>query len=176
MLDRQTGAHMDVNGLPAHVLVVHGAVVFAPLAALAAILLAVVPRWRYLSRGPAVALAVVATATVWLARISGTEFFESRFAALPADNPVRATILEHQERGETLSLVATGLLVVTVAAARLLGGPSGFASGRGARDRAASWVEMSLPVLVVLAALATLAYAFLTGDAGARATWEQSGA
>lgn len=166
---------MDINGLPAHVLVVHGAVVFAPLAALAAILLGVVPRWRYLTRWPALVLAVAATATVWLARISGDAFLDSRFASLPADNPVLAAIKEHEAHGETLSLVTVGLLVVTVAAALLLGGPSGFASGRGARERAASWLEAGLPIVLVLVSLATLAYAFLTGDAGARATWEQQG-
>ncbi|MDT0213890.1 hypothetical protein Q9R29_08320 [Rothia sp. ARF10] len=166
---------MDINGLPAHVLVVHGAVVFAPLAALAAILLAVVPRWRYLTRWPALALGLVATVTVWLARISGTDFFDSRFASLPADSPVLAAIREHEERGETLSLVVLGLLAVTAAGAWLLGGPSGFASGRGAKERAASWLETALPVLLVLVSLATLAYAFLAGDAGARATWEQLG-
>lgn len=164
---------MEINGLPLHVLVVHGAVVFAPLASVAAILFAVVPRWRYLTRWPAAVLAVVASATVWLARVSGTDFFESRFAALPSDSPVRDAILEHQSRGETLSLVASGLLLVTLVGAVLLGGPSGFASGRGAKERAASAVELGLPALLVIAALATLAYAFLTGDAGARATWEQ---
>lgn len=166
---------MDINGLPAHVLVVHGAVVFAPLAALAAILFAVVPRWRYLTRWPALALALVATVTVWLARISGDDFFESRFASLPADSPVLAAIHEHEERGETLSLVVLGLLVVTAAGASLLGGPSGFASGRGTKERAASWLETALPILLVLVSLATLAYAFLAGDAGARATWGQQG-
>ncbi|GGB76769.1 hypothetical protein N798_02250 [Knoellia flava TL1] len=166
---------MDINGLPAHVLVVHGAVVFAPLAALAATLLAVVPRWRYLTRWPALALALVATVTVWLARISGTDFFDSRFASLPADNPVLAAIREHEERGETLSLVVLGLLAVTAAGAWLLGGPSGFASGRGAKELAAPWLETALPVLLVLVSLATLVYAFLAGDAGARATWEQQG-
>ena len=166
---------MDINGLPAHVLVVHGAVVFAPLAALAAILLAVVPRWRYLTRWPALALALVATGTVWLARVSGEDFFESRFASLPADSPVLVAIREHEERGETLSLVVLGLLVATAAGASLLGGASGFASGRGAKGRAAPWLETVLPIVIVLVSLATLVYAFLAGDAGARATWGQQG-
>ena len=166
---------MDINGLPAHVLVVHGAVVFAPLAGIAAILFGVVPRWRYLTRWPALALVVVATATVWLARISGDAFFDSRFASLPADSPVLAAINEHEERGETLSLVVLGLLVVTAVGAWFLGGASGFASGRGAKERAVSWLETALPILLVVVSLATLAYAFLAGDAGARATWEQQG-
>lgn len=164
---------MEINGLPAHVLVLHGAVVFTPLAALVAIAFAVMPRWRFLTRWPAVLLAVVATTTVWASRLSGNDFFESRFAGLPADNPVRAAILKHQDYGEVLSLVTTGFLVVTVLGAVLLGGVSGFASGRGTKERAQAWVETALPVLLVVASVLTLVYVFLTGDAGARATWEQ---
>ncbi|WP_353952313.1 hypothetical protein V6K52_02390 [Knoellia sp. S7-12] len=164
---------MEINGLPAHVLVLHGAVVFTPLAAITAIVFAAMPRWRFLTRWPAVVLAVVATVTVWVSRVSGNDFFESRFESLPADNPVRDAILEHRELGEMLSLVAIGFLLVVAAGAVLLGGASGFASGRGAKERAQSWVEVALPFVIVVASLVTLVYVFLTGDAGARATWEQ---
>lgn len=164
---------MEINGLPVHVLVVHGAVVFTPLAAITAIVFAAMPRWRFLTRWPAMALAVVATVTVWVARFSGNDFFESRFEALPADSPMRAAILEHQDYGDQLSLVTIGFVVVVAAGAVLLGGASGFASGRGAKDRAQSWLETALPVVIVVASLLALVYVFLTGDAGARATWEQ---
>lgn len=164
---------MDINGLPVHVLVVHGAVVLTPLAAIAAIVFAVMPRWRYLSRWPTVVLAVIATVTVWVARFSGNDFFDSRFQSLPADNPVRDAILEHQEYGEMFSLVAIAFLLVVAAGAVLLGGASGFASGRGAKERAQSWVEAALPFFIVLVSLVALLYVFMTGDAGARATWEQ---
>ena len=89
------------------------------------------------------------------------------------DVSVRAGILEHQELGETLSLVTTAFLVVTLVGVALLGGASGLASGRGAKDRALGWVEVAVPVVLVLASLVTLVYVVLTGDAGARATWEQ---
>ena len=62
---------MEIFGLPVHVLVVHGAVVLTPLAALATIAFAVLPKWRYLTRWPAVALAVAATCALWAARLSG---------------------------------------------------------------------------------------------------------
>ena len=51
---------MEINGLPLHPLVVHAAVIFGPLAALAALVYAVVPRWRDRLRWPMVALALVA--------------------------------------------------------------------------------------------------------------------
>ena len=164
---------IDINGLPAHVLVVHGAVVLTPLAALTAILFAVVPRWRYLTRWPALVLAAVATVVVWVSRLSGRDFFESRFEALPADSPVRAAILEHEDYGELLSLIAIGFLVTVALGAVLLGSATGLASGRGEKERSAPWMEMAVPVLIVVAAVLTLVYVFLTGDAGARATWEQ---
>lgn len=164
---------MEINGLPAHVLIIHGAVVFTPLAAITAIVFAAMPRWRFLTRWPAVVLAVVATVTVWVARFSGEDFFESRFESLPADNPLRDAILEHQGHGEMLSLVAIGFLVVVAAGAVLLGGASGFASGRGAKEQALPWVEVALPFVIVVVSIVTLVYVFLTGDAGARATWEQ---
>ena len=52
---------MEIGGLPLHPLVVHGAVVFTPLAALALIVFAILPRYRYLTRWPAAILAVIAS-------------------------------------------------------------------------------------------------------------------
>ena len=163
---------MEISGLPLHVLVVHGAVVLTPLAAVASILLAVVPRWRYLTRWPAVALALAATATVWVARISGDEFFESRFDGLPADSGLRRAIVEHRDRGVTLSLLALVFVALTVLGGVLLGGESGLTSGRGAKPVRQRWVELALPAAMVVASVLVLVYAVLTGDAGARATWD----
>ncbi len=63
--------------------------------------------------------------------------------------------------------------MVVALGAVMLGSVSGFASGRGEKERAAPWMETALPVLIVVAAVLALVYVFLTGDAGARATWEQ---
>jgi hypothetical protein len=163
---------MEVFGLPAHVLVVHAAVVLTPLAALATIVFAVVPKWRYLTRWPAAILAVMATGAVWTARITGKSFFDKRFASLPGDNPVREAIVAHQSRGNVLSLVIIAFLVLTLLGVWLLGGPSGFASGRGARPRGEDWVEIVVPIAMVLVSVVTLVYVVLTGDAGARAAWD----
>ena len=51
--------------------------------------------------------------------------------------------------------------------------PRALTSGRGAKARALPWVEVALPVVLVLASVVALVYVLLTGDAGARATWEQ---
>ena len=155
---------MEFTGLPLHVLVVHAAVVFAPLAALVAIGFAVVPRWRYLTRWPAAVLAVIATGAIWLARVSGNDLKES--LAVPEQ-----LIGTHQSRGEVLSWVSLAFLLLVLVGAWLLAGPSGLASGRGAQAVRAPAVELVLPAVIVVASVVTLVYTVLTGDAGSRAVW-----
>jgi hypothetical protein len=69
---------MEIGGLPVHVLVVHAAVVLTPLAALTAIVFAVVPRWRWLTRWPALVSGLVALGAVVAAKLSGDNFVENR--------------------------------------------------------------------------------------------------
>ncbi|MBV9830859.1 MAG: hypothetical protein JOZ82_04630, partial [Marmoricola sp.] len=62
---------MHVNGLPLHPLVVHAAVVFVPLAAIAVGVYALASRWRWALRWPMAVLAVLAALAVQLAAMSG---------------------------------------------------------------------------------------------------------
>ena len=97
---------MEIGGLPLHPLVVHGAVVFTPLAALALITFAVLPRYRYLTRWPAAILAVLAFGAVWAARITGQWMLEQ--------NPsIEQLVGAHVERAKLLSLVVLALVVAT---------------------------------------------------------------
>lgn len=155
---------MEIAGLPFHALILHAAVVLAPLATMLAILFAVFPKWRYLTRWPTALMAVVALVTVWLSRISGHAFVEAR----PELGPL---VREHQERGDLLSLLTILFTVVVAVAVWRLGGPSGFSSGRGAVASQAVVLERGLVVAVVLTSLVVLVWVFLTGDAGARAVW-----
>jgi len=66
---------MELNGTPLHPLVVHAAVVFVPLAAVA-VAAYVVPRWRALLRWPALVLSIGAAASVQLAAMSGDSLKE----------------------------------------------------------------------------------------------------
>ncbi|MFC6341449.1 DUF2231 domain-containing protein, partial [Nocardioides hankookensis] len=68
---------MEINGLPLHPLVVHAAVIFGPIAALAALAF-LVPRWRLRLRWPMVALALVATASIVAAYLTGDNFLEHK--------------------------------------------------------------------------------------------------
>jgi hypothetical protein len=164
---------MEIFGLPAHVLMVHGAVVFIPLAVFAAIIFAVFPKWRYLSRWPALLLALAAVANAWAARITGKDFFDGdAFSGFPEGNPIRSAIEDHEAYGEALSLVVLVFLLMVVFGFVMLGGPSGFASGRGAKEMNARWAELAVPASIVVVGLVTLVYVVLTGDAGSRVVWD----
>ena len=67
----------SIAGLPLHPLVVHAAVVFTPLAALAALAYVFLGRYRDLLRWPTLVLAVVAVLSVWAAYFTGVNFFSS---------------------------------------------------------------------------------------------------
>jgi hypothetical protein len=160
---------MEIDGLPLHALVIHAAVVFVPLAGLFAILFAVLPEWRYLTRWPTAALTLIALGSVWIARISGM--------ALATDRQLDqlAAVQKHQDRGVQLSLLMILFAVVVAVAVWGLSGPSGFASGRGGQVAPVATLDKVLPVVVVLAALLVLVWVFLTGDAGTRAVWLPTG-
>jgi hypothetical protein len=155
---------MEIAGLPFHALILHAAVVLAPLAALLAIAYALLPRWRYLTRWPTVVMAAVALVTVWMSRLSGQSLLHSRPELAPL-------VREHQERGQLLSLLTILFTVVVVVAFWGLGGPSGFSSGSGARTMRSAAIDRGLSLAVVGASLLVLVWVFLTGDAGARAVW-----
>ena len=155
---------MEIAGLPLHPLVVHGAVVFTPLAALVAAAFAVLPKWRWLSRWPTVLLALVAFGSVWTARLSGASFLNER-------PELRQLVATHEERGELLSLIMIGFLVLTLLCAWALGGSSALVSGKGERESRLPAADKVLAAMLVLTAVAVLVQVVLTGDAGSRAVW-----
>lgn len=161
---------MEISGVPAHVLIVHAAVVFTPLAVLATIAFALVPSWRYLLRWPTVVLTAVAFVAIIAARVTGEDLKET-FAGIDENNPVIQAINDHQAYANGLALTAFVLLLLVLLGAGFLGGRSGLASGRGERALAARWIELALPVALVAVAVLVAVYVVLTGDAGAKAVW-----
>jgi uncharacterized membrane protein len=153
---------MEFRGVPLHPLVVHGAVVFIPLAALASIAF-VVPRWRWLARWPALLLSVLASVCVQLAVMSGEDLEESRKLASPL-------VHTHEEYAEKLRIAMFALAVVTIVAFWALGYANRISGGS---DRPAKVAVLEKPMMVLLPILAivVLVLVFLTGDAGARAVW-----
>jgi uncharacterized membrane protein len=147
---------MEINGLPLHVLVVHAAVVLTPLAGLAALGYAVVPRWRDWLRWPVVVAVVVAVGAIWLAYLSGDDFRGSdRFAT--ATGEFADKLERHEDLGSLLRWVVSGFGVVTLAAAAL-------------HDRTGP-VRLLLSAAVAALAVATIVLTVMTGDAGAQSVW-----
>jgi uncharacterized membrane protein len=155
---------MTFAGLPLHPLVVHAAVVLIPLTALLSIGFAVLPRWRWLLRWPTAVASVVSIGLAFLATTSGESLEEAK-------PQLRQLVHQHSQRGELLANLTIVLAVVVVAAAWLLPGPSGLASGKGDVASRVVVADKVLPVLLVLAAVIVLVQVVLTGDSGARAVW-----
>ena len=151
----------EFNGLPMHALVLHAAVVFAPLAALAGLAM-LVPRWRPYVRWPFLVLSAVALGSVYVARESG-EKLEAALGPQVAASPVGALIETHQDWALRLQIAVAVLFVV--AAVVVLVVP---------RVRA-GWMLPAALAVVVVSAVATAWFTYETGEAGAKAVWNPTG-
>jgi hypothetical protein len=152
----------ELFGLPAHPLVVHAAVVLLPLAAVATLVCAAVPRARRAYAPVALGLALAATVAVGLAQGSGEELEEK----------VDETELveEHTEQGES---VLPWAIAVTVAAAAVTAAPA------VARRRPTVPARTMTAVLVALSLVAGIGATWTVidvGHSGAKATWDDVGA
>lgn len=158
---------MEFNGLPLHPLLVHAAVMLAPMAALTGWAYAARPSWRWALRWPLLALAGSAALAITATYLSGRDLLDARFGGQPVLPDYLTT---HQDRAGLLLIATWAFLGCAALGAWALGGTTALASGRGTRPDHATW---RLPALVLLAlgGAAVLVLTFLTGDAGARAVW-----
>ncbi len=151
--------------MPLHPLVIHAVVVLVPLAALSAIAMAV-PKYRWIARWPALLLTLGATASAYVATLTGEDLAKDRgLDALPL-------VKTHEEWGERLMIGMWIFAVLVIVAFWVLPYATRISGGK---DRVAKMAALEKPlmVLVPLAAVAVLVLVFLTGDAGARAVWQQ---
>jgi len=156
---------MSIGGLPLHPLVIHAVVVFAPLAALAGLAYAFLPRWRWLLRWPLVVMTLIAVVSAYVATLSGADLAESRgLDQLPA-------VQTHEERGELARNLLIAFTVVVGLSVWRLGGPSALTSRRGERPQQGGTLDLGLSALLALGAVAVLVAVVLAGDSGARAVW-----
>jgi glucan phosphoethanolaminetransferase (alkaline phosphatase superfamily) len=151
--------------LPLHVLVIHVVVAMLPLAALAAILFAVLPKWRWLLRLPVVVLGLGAVAVTYVARESGQAFV----AAVP---DLAQIVKEHEEHGDLLFWYSLAFAAVCVLAVLLLPGPSALASGRFAREGGNRVLNGLVSVVVIAISVLLVWQTYRTGDSGAKAVWD----
>ena len=149
------------NGLPAHPLIVHGAVGLVLVAALGG-LASLVPRWRSWMLPTTAVISVLALISAVAATQSG-ESLEGRVAHSPL-------IEDHAEWGERTRAAALLLMILLIAwwaverAMRRSAQPSG-------KLRTGS---LALGALTALVAVATAGARFVTGDQGAKAVWEDT--
>lgn len=143
---------MEINGLPAHALLVHLVVVLLPLTAVAAI---AVSAWPAAQRKLTFLVplgAVVGALAVPVTTRAGEDL------AKQLGNP--PFIEKHADYGEMVLPWAAALAVTTIAQWLYL-----------RRDGVATVPRLILAVLVVASALGTAVVVALTGDSGAQAVW-----
>jgi len=154
----------EIQGLPAHPLLVHGPIVLVPLVALLGIVMVVKRSWR-VSLGPwVILLGIVMFGLTVLAGGAGE--------ALEANVRDTELVHRHAELGESMRPIALALLVAIV----LLVAPA-WAYARGGRPAmlsrlatSSAWNIISVVLVIVTAVLATY-WIVVTGHSGAESVW-----
>ncbi len=152
---------MDVvNGLPAHVLLVHFLVTLVPLTALLEITVAMWPAAR---RGQLVwltlSLAIVITVLTPITANAGGWLYDLRRNPDPI-------LREHAERGGTLIYFCVALLVVAIALLAVH-----FAERRTDRARRVTGIAVAVAVVALAVGVSSMIQIYRIGDAGAQSVW-----
>ena len=161
----------EFRGLPVHALVVHAAVVFAPLAALLGAAF-VMPALRARLRWPLLAVTLAALASVIVARLSGQELKESLNLE---GSPAAPLVDRHQDLAQQLLYLMVGFTVLVVFAVAVTGRPaSGTRSAGLARGRT-QLAQSVLALLIMITGVAVTVQTIRTGELGTRAVWNTTG-
>jgi hypothetical protein len=159
---RETAVEIEeLFGLPAHPLVVHAAVVLLPLAAVATLACAALPRARRTYAPVALALALAATLAVGLAQGSGE--------ALEDDVEETELVEEHTGKGERVLPWAGGVLVAAAAVTAI---PVLARRRPDLPGRTVTAVVVAVSLLVGAGATWSVVD---VGHSGAKATWDDVG-
>ncbi|WP_225728450.1 MULTISPECIES: DUF2231 domain-containing protein [unclassified Nocardia] len=145
-----------INGLPAHVLLVHGLVVLVPLTAVLLILCAVWRAARERFIWLVVALAAICAVLTPITTEAG-DWLEHHIGRTPA-------IRDHAELGDTLIYFTIALLIAAVLLA--------VVHLRERRDRSlGAPIVVAVAILAIVAGVAATAQVYRIGDSGAHAVW-----
>jgi len=148
--ETETGGIFDlVLGLPVHPLIVHAVVVLVPLAALAAIAMAVKPSISRKYGLVIIGIAVVGQISSFIAKSSG-EALEERMGV---------ELERHAELGELAPITSLPLLGLIVLLYRI--DKSGFLKN----------LRTAVAIVVTAAAIFAAGYIAITGHSGAEAVW-----
>jgi hypothetical protein len=153
-----------VNGLPAHVLLVHAIVVLLPLSAALLALTALWPAARRRLAGPNAILSLLVVVLVPITTSAG-EWLEHRLTPTPL-------IHRHTELGDTAIYAAVAVAVLAV----LVWWRQRESAGRTPAKRtflapASGAVTATLTVIAVLVSAAAVYDVVRIGDSGAKASW-----
>jgi hypothetical protein len=153
-----------VNGLPAHVLLVHAVVVLLPLAAALLMLTAIWPAARRRLAGPNAILALLVVVLVPITTNAG-EWLQGRLT--PND-----LIRRHTELGDTAIYAAIAVAVVALVVWwRQREGNGATPAKRAYLAPASSVVTVVVTVAAVLVAGVAVYDVVRIGDSGAKASW-----
>ncbi|BCY09489.1 DUF2231 domain-containing protein [Actinoplanes sp. L3-i22] len=158
-----------VNGLPAHILLVHAVVVLLPLAALLLVLTAVWPAARRRLAGPNAILAVIVVGLVPVTTSAG-EWLERRVAET-------ALLRDHTELGDTAIWAALPVAVLALVVWwRQREATAAAAVAAGVRQRSylapgSTTLTRIVAVLAVVIAGSAVYDTYRIGDSGAKASW-----
>ncbi len=159
----------EIMGIPAHALIVHAAVVFIPLAVLAAIVYAVVPSTRRHIWWIVAALGVIAPLAAWAARLSGDQY-RNYWLSHGASGAFIDKINTHQSWAIPTSWLATALgVVMLVMVFYAIPAPRITSTGTVPAASRPQVLGVLTMVVTVGLALVTVYYVYKTGDTGARA-------
>jgi cytochrome bd-type quinol oxidase subunit 2 len=143
-----------ITGLPIHPLISHAVVVIVPLAAIGALILTFIPKWRT-AYSPLVLIAVLLSPiSAFIATQSGEALSER--VGLPKS---------HSTLGERLSFVVLAFAIVF---------SIWFAIERSERVRTKvpKILQQVVTVIIPILAAFSLVLTFLVGHSGAEATWK----
>jgi Ca2+/Na+ antiporter len=157
---------MEIGGLPAHILLIHGVVVLAPLAGLMAMVFALWRRSRTYLAWPLGVLALLMVPLSVLTAEAGEQLEDIR--------PASELIKEHAEQGSFFRFV-TVIFLVVVAGQILAAFPSTVSRWPAFRGTghalSARWLIPATSVLGVLAGLFLIYESVVTGHSGSASVW-----
>ena len=158
-----------VNGLPAHVLLVHAIVVLLPLSALLLVLTALWPAARAKLAGPNAILSVLVVVLVPITTEAG-EWLERQVAGTPL-------VHTHTELGDTAIWVAIPVAVLAVLVwwrrrETVRTADAGAKPRRTFLGPASTAVTVVLTALSIAAAGAAVFDIYRIGESGAQASWQ----
>jgi hypothetical protein len=160
-----------ISGLPAHILLVHLAIVAVPVAALVVLVCGVWPTARHKLRWLVPLVGLGTLATVQVTKSAGL-WLQARVPATPL-------IAKHVALGKqmlwwSLALFAASLLVWALAwleGRRSTSGMSSSSSRSGTTPLTGSVARVVVGVVAVAIAAGSLQQIYRTGEAGSRALW-----